>query len=316
MLRQVVGALPDHSLKGLLVGLDSADDAAVYQLTPERAIVSTIDVITPIVDDPATFGRIAAANAFSDVYAMGARPLISLSFLSSVEALPISMVQDMIRGAGEFALGEGAPIVGGHSVEGKDLLLGLVVIGEIHPDQIWTKGAAKPGDALYLSKPLGTGTLTTAVKRGVISLESIQDAVIGMASSNGVTAALAREFKIRSATDITGFGLAGHLAEMAAHSGARFDLECARLPAYTSAIESLASGVITRGNARNEAYVQSLVSVEGDIPPLALDPQTSGGLVLAVDQNVTTEFERRAQERKITMWRIGKVSTGSGLAFY
>lgn len=315
MLRQVVGALPDHALKGLLVGLDSADDAAVYQLTPDRAVVATMDVITPIVDDPATFGQIAAANAFSDVFAMGARPLISLSFLSSVDALPVSMVQDLMRGAGEFALREGAPIVGGHSVEGKDLLLGLVVVGEVHPDRVWTKGGAEPGDVLFLSKPLGTGTLTTAVKRGAHSLDSIRDAITGMALSNGAAAMMAQEFRIHAATDVTGFGLAGHLAEMATHSHARLSVDCEGLPAYGLAVESLASGIVTRGNARNETYARSLVRVEGTIPALALDPQTSGGLVFAVAADAADAFQRRAVERGVQLWRIGVAIDGDGLEF-
>ena len=315
MLRQVVGALPDSNLQGLLVGLDKADDAAVYQLSDDRALVTTIDVITPIVDDPELFGRIAAANAFSDVFAMGAKPLISLSFLSSVSELPVEMLQGILRGAGDFALRAGAPIVGGHSVEGKDLLLGLVVVGEIHPQKIWTKAGAKEGDHLYLSKPLGTGTLTTALKRGRRELDAISAALDGMAMSNGLVASLAQKHVIHAATDITGFGLTGHLAEMAHHSAVRIKLDSAKLPAYPEALACLEEGIVTRGNARNEAYARELVDVAGTIPPLALDPQTSGGLVLALDQQEAAQLKLAINEAGHELWPIGSVEAGTGLEF-
>ena len=315
MLRQVVGALPDSNLQGLLVGLDKADDAAVYQLSDDRALVTTIDVITPIVDDPELFGRIAAANAFSDVFAMGAKPLISLSFLSSVSELPVEMLQGILRGAGDFALRDGAPIVGGHSVEGKDLLLGLVVVGEIHPQKIWTKAGAKEGDQLYLSKPLGTGTLTTALKRGRRELDAISAALDGMAMSNGLVASLAQKHVIHAATDITGFGLTGHLAEMAHHSDVRIKLDSAKLPAYPEALACLEEGIVTRGNARNEAYARELVDVAGTIPPLALDPQTSGGLVLALDQQEAAQLKLAINEAGHELWPIGSVEAGTGLEF-
>lgn len=315
MLRQVVGALPDSQLQGLLVGLDRADDAAVYQISDERAIVATIDVITPIVDDPALFGAIAAANAFSDVFAMGARPLISLSFLSSVTELPVEMLQAILQGAGNFALHNGAPIVGGHSVEGKDLLLGLVVVGEVHPQKIWTKSGAQPGDRLYLTKPLGTGTLTTAVKRGVRPLGDIQDALDGMAKSNGMASSIARGRTIHGATDITGFGLTGHLAEMSHHSGTRFVLNRDKLPGYPHAKLSLDDGIVTRGNARNETYARDLVEVRGEIPPLALDPQTSGGLVFALDADEGKALETDFGSRGEALWHIGNVESGTGLEF-
>ena len=315
MLRQVVGSLPDSNLQGLLVGLEKADDAAVYQLSDDRALVTTIDVITPIVDDPELFGRIAAANAFSDIYAMGAKPLISLSFLSSVTELPLEMLQGILRGAGDFALRAGAPIVGGHSVEGKDLLLGLVVVGEIHPQKIWTKAGAKEGDQLYLSKPLGTGTLTTAVKRGRRELSAISAALDGMAMSNGLVASLAQERLIHAATDITGFGLTGHLAEMAHHSDVRIKLDSSKLPAYPEALACLEEGIVTRGNARNEAYARDLVDIAGTIPPLALDPQTSGGLVLALDEEEAAQLKLASDEAGHELWFIGSVEAGTGLEF-
>lgn len=315
MLRQVVGSLPDVQLQGLLIGLERADDAAVYQLSDDRALVSTLDVITPIVDDPELFGQIAAANAFSDVFAMGATPLISLSFLSSVSALPIEMLQAILRGAGDFALKAGAPIVGGHSVEGQDLLLGLVVIGEAHPSKLWTKNGAQVGDGLYLTKQLGTGTLTTAVKRGAFELADIDSALSGMAKSNGVAAAAARKREVHAATDITGFGLTGHLAEMLSGSALCFRIERSNLPAYPGVDSSFAQGIVTRGNARNETYARELVDVLGDIPPVALDPQTSGGLVFAMTPKEAQILQEDLRSQGEELFMIGEVTEGTGLEF-
>lgn len=315
MLRQVIGALPDSQLQGLLVGLEKADDAAVYQISDDRALVTTIDVITPIVDEPELFGRIAAANSFSDVFAMGAKPLLSLSFLSSVSVLPVDMLQAILRGAGNFALENGAPIVGGHSVEGKDLLLGLVVVGEVSPDKVWTKAGAQVGDHLYLTKPLGTGTLTTAVKRGALQLTDIEASLDGMAQSNGRAAELARKCLVHAATDITGFGLTGHLAEMSHHSKTRFVIESSKLPAYPSAQRCLDDGIVTRGNARNESYARELGQITGDIPALALDPQTSGGLVFSMSPNEGQRLEAELRASGQDFWCIGEVVSGDGLEF-
>lgn len=281
-MRQLLGALPIPKDERILVGFENAEDAAVYRLDAQRALVCTTDVITPLVDDPETFGRIAAVNALSDVYAMGGRPLLALSILAIPEEFPLEVGSRILAGGARAALAAGAPVVGGHTVQARDLLYGLAVVGEADPQRLFLNSQVAPGDALLLSKPLGTGTLTTAVKRGRLTERDILDAMRGMTQTNAAAVAPMHAAQVRAATDITGFGLLGHAAELANASGVEIVLEASAVPEYPGARASLAAGVRTGANKRNLQYARDLGPLEGEPEPLLVDPQTSGGLLIAV----------------------------------
>jgi len=314
VLRQLVGSLPIPKDENILIGIQNAEDAVVYQLDPERALVASVDVITPVVDDPATYGKIAAANSLSDIFAMGAKGLVSLSVLSVSKAVPSEVAVAIVAGGAETAMASGAPLLGGHSVEGEDVLFGLVALGLVHPEELFTNHSLEPGDQLILTKPLGTGTLTTAVKRGVLGQEALTLAVAGMVQTNGAAVDPLRAHGVRAVTDVTGFGLLGHAAEMAAASkvGVRFEQD--RVPEYPGARESLASGVVTRANSRNQGYVEGLGPLIGAPEPLLLDPQTSGGLLAAVKpgqvDSVLAALDAEGYHEAV---RIGEVIAGSGI---
>lgn len=296
----------------------------MYQLDDERAIAVSIDVITPLVDDPETFGRIAAANALSDLYAMGATGLVSLSFLAVPKNFDLSIATAIARGGALTALDAGAPVLGGHTVESQDLMFGLAVVGELPPNITIRNMGLRPGDQLLLSKPLGTGTLTTALKEEKLTADDISEATAGMMQLNAAAVPLLRAYRghISAVTDITGFGLIGHAAEMARGSGVAMALHGDKTPAYAGARQTLAQGVVTRGNARNLRYASSLGPVENrgeleKIDPLLLDPQTSGGLLIGVaadradalrNELIASGFSRTAL--------VGEVSPGEGLLIY
>jgi selenide,water dikinase len=315
VLRQLVGALPVSPDERILIGLQNAEDAAVYQLDDDRALVATLDVITPLVDDPEIYGRIAAANALSDVFAMGGKGVLSLSFLGVSPEVPPEVTVAIARGGALTAMESGAPVLGGHSVEGKDILFGLLAIGMVHPDEMFANHCLEPGDQLLLTKPLGTGTLTTAAKRDRLPREALTQAIAGMVQTNGAAVEPLRQLGVRAVTDVTGFGLLGHAAEMAKASGVQVRFNAPEVPDYPGARESLADGVITRANGRNQDYVEHLGPLEGEIEPLLLDPQTSGGLLAAVKPaqvDDALEALRRAGYGAAT--RIGEVAEGAGVA--
>ena len=254
----------------------------MHQISPDRAVIFSVDVITPLVDDPKLYGAISAANALSDIYAMGGEGMMSLSVLGAPGDFPVDVLTEILRGAAETALAAGAPILGGHSIESKDLLFGLAVVGTAHPDQLFRNDGLRPGDQLVLTQALGTGTLTTALKRDHLTEAELQPAFDAMARLNAAAVEPLRRHGVRAATDITGFGLLGHAAEMAKGSGVQVVFDQALVPELPRAREMMAAGVVTRGNGRNRAYVEDLGPLEGDPEPLVLDPQTSGGLLAAV----------------------------------
>jgi selenide, water dikinase len=282
VLRQVVGALPIPQDKRILSDFTDAEDAAVYQLNETQAAVVTLDVITPLVDDPYLFGAIAASNSLSDVFAMGGKGLLSLSFLSAPKDLPAEILTEIMRGAADIALNAGAPILGGHSVEGKDLMTGLAVVGLVDPKKTFQNNKLKAGDALILTQRLGTGTLTTAVKRGVLSEDALAPVIEAMVRTNAAAVPVLHRYGIKAATDVTGFALLGHLGEMlkASSLGAIIDME--QVPVFDEARLMLEEGVKTRANQRNLDYVSGLIPVVGASDEVLLDPQTSGGLLVAV----------------------------------
>jgi selenide,water dikinase len=284
-LAQVLRHLPTIEDPNVLVDAATRDDAAVYRVAPDRALVATVDFFTPIVDDAASWGAIAAANALSDVYAMGARPLFALNLVAwPRETLPFELLGEVIRGAAEVTTRAGCLMLGGHSIDDREPKFGLVVVGEVHPERMLTNAAARPGDRLVLTKPLGTGILTTALKRDLLPESALEPAVRSMTELNRGAARAALEAGVRCATDVTGFGLLGHLGNILAASGVGARIEFSRLPILSGAVELAARGCVPGGTRRNlEAARAEWADDLGEAERLlVVDAQTSGGLLLAV----------------------------------
>ena len=284
-MAQVLRHLPATVDPNVLVDAATRDDAAVYRLAPDRALVATVDFFTPIVDDAATWGAIAAANALSDVYAMGGRPLFGLNLVGwPRDTLPFELLGEVLRGAGEITRRAGCLTLGGHSIDDPEPKFGMVVLGEVHPDRMLTNTAARPGDRLVLTKPLGTGILTTALKRDLLTEAALEPAIRSMTILNDGAANAALAAGVRCATDITGFGLLGHLSNILSASGVGARIQFARLPVLPGAIELAGGGCVPGGTKRNYETVQA--EWANDLSEgerfLAVDAQTSGGLLLAV----------------------------------
>jgi len=300
----------------ILVDASSRDDAAVFQLTADRAIVATVDFFTPVVDDPYDFGRIAAANAFSDVYAMGATPLLALNVVGwPRETLPFELLGEVLRGGAEVAHAAGAFVLGGHSVDDPEPKYGMVAIGEVHPDRIVTNAGAQPGDALVLTKPLGTGVLTTALKRDLLSAAELAPAVAAMTTLNAGAARAMLAVGVHAATDVTGFGLLGHLHTLLAASGRAAELHAAAVPLLPGARAATEGGAIPGGTKRNVAdvaeAVQFAASVDAPTRLLLADAQTSGGLVIAVaPERLDALVAALVRERALAAAVIGRVVAG------
>lgn len=277
--------LPTIEDPNVLVDAATRDDAAVYRVAPDRALVATVDFFTPIVDDAASWGAIAAANALSDVYAMGARPLFALNLVAwPRETLPFELLGEVMRGASEVTTRAGCLMLGGHSIDDREPKFGLVVVGEVHPERMLTNTAARPGDRLVLTKPLGTGILTTALKRDLLPESALAPAVRSMTELNQGAARAALEAGVRCATDVTGFGLLGHLGNILAASRVGARVEFSRLPILPGAVELAAQGCVPGGTRRNlEAAPAEWADDLGEAERLlVVDAQTSGGLLLAV----------------------------------
>lgn len=314
--------MPTFTDPHILVDASTRDDAAVYQLTADRAIVATVDFFTPIVDDAYDFGRIAAANAFSDVYAMGARPLLALNLVGwPRDKLPYDLLGDVLRGGADIAREAGAFVLGGHSVDDPEPKYGMVVIGEVHPDRIVTLAHAQPGDVLVLTKPIGTGILTTALKRDLVSAADISEAVRSMATlnagaaramlENGASPAIAPH----AATDVTGFGLLGHLNNMLVASGVSAEIDAAAVPLLPNAAALVEQGAIPGGTRRNREALAAKVRFDAAVPEairvLLFDAQTSGGLLIAVPEgHVAQLLTALKKEKTPAAARIGRIVAG------
>jgi selenide,water dikinase len=292
-LHAALAHLPKAHDPRVLVGLDTSDDAAVILLTDELALVETVDIFTPIVDDPYDFGRIAATNSLSDIYAMGARPLSALSFVAwPVSTLGTDSLGQVLRGAGVVCEAAGIAIAGGHSIVDEEPKFGLFVTGLVHPKKIVSIDGAQPGDVLVFTKRLGTGVLTTAVKRGHLTSEQLRPAIDSMTELNHHAAEAMVEVGVHAATDVTGFGLLGHLGNLLRASGAKLGrplgarLELAQIPFFDGVIELAAEDVCPGGSKRNLAYAAPNTRFAAGIAPhlqlLLADAQTSGGLLMAV----------------------------------
>ncbi len=300
----------------ILVDASTRDDAAVYRLAPDRALVATVDFFTPIVDDPYDFGRIAAANAFSDVYAMGATPLLALNLVGWPRGkLPLDMLGDVLRGGQDVAQAAGAFVLGGHSVDDPEPKYGMVAIGEVHPDRIMTLAAARPGDALVLTKRIGTGVLTTALKRDLLTAGDLAPAVASMTTLNAGAARAMLSVGVHAATDVTGFGLLGHLHNMLEASGVAAEIDAAAVPLFPGAAELAARGAVPGGTQRNREALAAHVTFAPGVPEatrvLLCDAQTSGGLLLAVPADrVDALIAALERERTPVAARIGRVTAG------
>jgi selenide,water dikinase len=299
----------------LLVGLDPADDAAVYRLDDERALVFTVDFFPPVVDDPRDYGAIAATNALNDVLAMGGVPLLALSVAAFPEELPTEVLGEVLAGAGEAVREAGAILAGGHTIRDAEPKYGLAVVGTVHPRGIWPKSGARPGDAVFLTKPLGTGLVLQAQRDGRAPDGALAAAVTAMKTLNRDAADTLRPFLPSAVTDVTGFGLLGHAYEMASRSGVRIVVDAAALPALPGARELARAGVRTGGDRRNRDYagrhVQSTAAPEHEA--LAYDPQTAGGFLVALPAAKAAVLEATFADRGLDLYRIGDVEDGGGV---
>jgi selenide,water dikinase len=301
----------------LIAGLHPADDAAVYRVAPDLAIVGTLDFFPPLVDDPRTFGEIAAANALSDVFAMGGRVLFALSIAAFPEELPPEVLAAVLDGAAAKVREAGGTLAGGHTIRDPEPKYGLAVVGAAHPDRLLRKGGARPGDRLLLTKRLGTGLLVSGSRRGKVATAHLAAAIDQMRTLNRAASEVLVHAGIRGATDVTGFGLLGHGMEMARASGTRFAFDSAAIPALPGALEAARLGLETGGAAHNRRFVADALETGRDVPPelvtLAHDPQTSGGLLAAIPPAIVERIDEGLAEAGIDRWWVGEVTDGRGL---
>ena len=313
MLRPLDGIFTPSA--DLLTGV--GDDAALWRLDDDRALVVTTDFFTPVVDTPYEYGAIAAANSLSDVYAMGGRPFLALNITNMPGNLPPEIVSEILRGGAEKVKEAGAVIAGGHTIQDEEPKYGLVVLGFVHPEKALTKGGARPGDMLILTKPLGFGVTTTALKQGLADPDHVAEAIGWMSRLNAGAAQLAREFNLRGGTDITGFSLLGHGWEMAHASGVGFRVSFSQIPFISCARHSAEQGTFPGGSADNRMHFGSHVTFHPDLDEpaqmLLFDAQTSGGLLLAVPREKVNDLLARAKEIDQPAWVIGEVVEGKGI---
>ena len=316
-LEELLAGFVPPEAENLLVGLSPADDAAVYKLDDERALVFTVDFFPPVVDDPRDFGAIAAANALNDVFAMGGSPLLALSVAAFPEELPTSVLADVLAGADETVRAAGALLAGGHTIRDSEPKYGLAVVGTAHPDGVWAKSTAAPGDAVFLTKPLGTGLVLHGVKRELAGEDELAEAVRWMRLLNRDAAEAVRPFAPNAVTDVTGFGLLGHAYETASRSGVRIVLDADALPALPGALEVARAGEVTGGDRRNREFAGEHVDVAGgvaeEVVALAWDPQTSGGLLVSLPKERGAVLQATFDAAGLFLARIGAVEEGSGV---
>jgi len=316
VLRPLAGLFEAKDHPDLLRGLDVPDDAAVYRLDAERALVLTADFFPPVVDDPYDFGAIAAANALSDLYAMGADPLVGINLVGYPDDLDTAILAEILRGGGEKVREAGGVIAGGHTTSDKEPKYGVAMTGIVHPDRVLTKGGARPGDRLFLTKALGTGVVTTALKRGRVDPEHLSAAVTGMARLNAGSATILRRFHgaIHAVTDVSGFALVGHAHEMAEQSALTLGLRWDAIPLLPGAADYARAGEVPGGGRRNRSYYEPWVETRRPLAEwqstLLYDPQTSGGLLFACDAGRAGALEQAFGEASEPLWSIGEALDG------
>lgn len=317
-LKPVLDALPPQTDPNLLVGFDRSDDAGVYHISQNTALVQTVDFFTPMVDDPWTFGQIAAANALSDVYAMGGQPLTALAVVCFPQDGDMEVLGQVLRGGLAKLFEANCTLVGGHSVRDAEMKFGYAVTGLINPAHVFTNASARPGDALILTKPIGTGVITTALKQGNANGLWVDGAVKSMTTLNKTTAAIAgRHTGVHAMTDVTGFGLMGHGREMAMGSGVTLEIETEEVPRLEGALEAIALGAIPAGLLANREYAECVVSdasasnIRDSVRTLMYDPQTSGGLLISVASETAEALLASLRDASIPARTIGRVLAGN-----
>ncbi len=316
-LRQVLSQLPRQTDANVLVGFDTSDDAGIYRLTDSMALVQTVDFFTPMVDDPFTYGRIAATNALSDVYAMGGRPVSSLALVCYPEDGDLDTLGRIMAGGLSVMQEAGCAVVGGHSVKDAEIKFGYSVTGLIDPARVYTNAAAQPGDVLLLTKALGTGVITTALKQGKAQQSWVDGAIRSMTWPNRKAAEVVcgGDFDVHAMTDITGFGLMGHAREMAMGSGVVLEIDTDAVPLLEGALEALRLGAIPRGLIANREFAECVVfewpdaRVSAERKTLLFDPQTSGGLLIAVRERDASALASALMAQGCSAARVGRVLT-------
>ena len=299
-----------------MIGLNLPDDAAVWRLSDEQAIVVTTDFFTPVVDTPYEYGAIAAANSLSDIYAMGGKPFLALNIAALPDNLPPEISSEILRGGAEKAREAGVVVAGGHTVKDKEPKYGLVAIGFVHPQKMISKGGLKAGEVLVLTKPLGAGVTTTALKQEKAEDAHVKEAIEWMSRLNDKACRLAVEFSAHGGTDITGFGFLGHAAEMAEASGVSLLIESSKLPYLSGARDYAAKGIFPGGAFDNKGHFEKFTDLSALDEPsqmLLFDPQTSGGLFFGVAQEKVSALEARAKELNQPIWIVGRVREGKGI---
>ncbi|MDQ3778410.1 MAG: selenide, water dikinase SelD [Actinomycetota bacterium] len=302
--------------ENLLVGLAPADDAAVYRLDDERALIFTLDFFPPVVDDPGDYGAIAATNALNDVFAMGGAPLLALSIAAFPESLPTEMLARIFAAADEQVRAAGGLLAGGHTIRDEEPKYGLAVVGTVHPQAVWRKDGARPGDALFLTKPLGTGLIMSGYNSGLLGPDQLERAVRWMRTLNKDAADVLRPFTPNAVTDVTGFGLFGHAYEVAERSGVRLVLESERFPAIDGVLDVAQSGKRTSGDPRNRDFAGAHVELEGvtdALVALGFDPQTAGGLLVSLPAERGAALEAAFASRRLFLRHVGRVEEGAGV---
>jgi len=315
-LEELLAGFVPVEAENLLVGLAPADDAAVYRLDDERALIFTLDFFPPVVDDPGDYGAIAATNALNDVFAMGGVPLLALSIAAFPEELPMEMLGEVFAAADAQVRAAGGLLAGGHTIRDVEPKYGLAVVGTVRPDGIWPKNGAQPGDALFLTKPLGTGLIMTGYKKRLAGDMQLTRAIRWMRTLNKDAAEVLRGVEPHAVTDVTGFGLFGHTHEVADRSRVQIRLESERFPAIDGALDLARKGVRTSGDPRNRDFASSHVSVDGlpsTLEALGYDPQTAGGLLVSLPAERGPALEAEFVARKLFIRRIGRVEEGSGV---
>ena len=315
VLAQLLDGIRVHTDPNLLVGFDKSDDASVYKISDELALVQTVDFFPPIADDPYTFGQIAATNALSDIYAMGGEPKLCLNILAIPESMPKEAVHALLRGGYDKVYEAGALITGGHSILDEEPKYGLAVTGFVHPEKMLTNSGAKPGDVLFLTKPLGIGVLTTAQKAGLLSEEGQSFAVRMMTTLNKGARDAMISFRVHACTDVTGFGFLGHACEMAEGSGTELHIDTTKFEFQEEALEYARMGILPAGMYRNRSFAEQKVDagmVELAVQDLLYDPQTAGGLLIAVDAADADALEAALRDAVPCCQRVGTVRPYSG----
>jgi selenide,water dikinase len=313
-LDRVLGKLPRQHDPNVLVGFDHADDAGVYQIAPDQALVQTVDFFTPVVDDPFIFGQIAATNALSDVYAMGGRPVTSLALVCFPEKADLEILERILAGGLSKMVEAGCVVIGGHSIRDDEPKFGYAVTGLIHPKKVLANAGAKPGDALIFTKALGTGVISTAIKKGKAEPSWIDAAVRSMTTLNKSAAEVIQqgEFRIHAMTDVTGFGLIGHSREMALASNVALRFSAKEVPVLPGALECIRAGYVPGGLINNRDFAECMVGYEAPISPelktLLYDPQTAGGLLISIAEDDCDNLALKLQNAGVPVRRIGDVT--------